>query len=329
MKYFLTGATGFIGLELTKHLLLEGETVHALVRSPDNPILPNHQNLVLFKGDVSDQKSIDRAMEGCDYVFHLAGYTKPWSKEKYLPYKINVEGTRGILESALKNKIKRVVFTSTAGTLKPSETDEEIDENSPAPEFYFTEYEQTKREAEKLCLSFVLNGLDVVIVNPSRVYGPGQLNKSNSVTLLIKKYIDGKWRFIPGNGKNIGNYVYIENIVEGHMLALKKGKRGERYILGGTNASFNELFGLLAEITERHYRLFNLPLWLMILFSKIMGVLAAGFGIEPLITTPWVKRYNQNRVLTSKKAKTNLGYSITPLSEGVKKTKVWLESKNN
>ncbi len=325
MKYFLTGVTGFIGLELAKFLLQKGHIVHALVRSPGNPALPQNPNLVVFKGDVSDEKVIANAMQGCSYVFHLAGYTKPWSKDKSLPYKINVVGTRNVLNAALKNKAKRVVFTSTAGTLKPSDTDEEVDENSLIPLFYLTDYERTKREAEELCFSYITKGLDVVIVNPSRVYGPGQLNKSNSVTILIKKYIAGKWRFIPGSGKNTGNYVYIDNIVDGHILALGKGKKGERYILGGENVSFNELFKLIQDVSGKKYKLMHLPLWLMKAVSKIMLILAEGFDIEPLITPAWVKRYNQNRVITSKKAIAQLGYKITPLGAGIKKSIDWLE----
>jgi nucleoside-diphosphate-sugar epimerase len=109
----------------------------------------------------------------------------------------------------MRNHIKKVVFTSTAGTLPPSVDDKPVDENAPAPLVYLTDYELSKRQAELVCADFAKRGLDVVIVNPTRVYGPGLLNKSNSVTILIKKYINGTWRFIPGDGSQTGNYVYI------------------------------------------------------------------------------------------------------------------------
>lgn len=326
MKYFITGATGFIGKELTKQILSQGGIVHAMVRSPEKARQIKHTNLKLFKGDITDSAAISKAMRGCDYVLHLAGYAKPWSKDKNLPYTINVLGTKNILESALENNIKRVVFTSTAGTLKPSDIDEVIDENSPFPDFYHTAYEETKMIAEKLCRRFIEKGLDIVIVNPSRVYGPGLLSKSNSVTIIIKKYDEGKWRFLPGNGKEIGNYVFIDDVVKGHLQALQKGRAGERYILGGNNLSFNDFFKVLSDETGINLRLFHLPLWIMKWVSYIMLILANGFGVEPLITPQWVKRYNQNRVLSSEKAINKLGYSPTSINEGIKKTLNWLKT---
>ncbi|NQU86458.1 MAG: NAD-dependent epimerase/dehydratase family protein [Mariniphaga sp.] len=326
MKYFLTGATGFIGKELAKQFLQKGEIVHALVRSPEKAQQIDHKNLRLFQGDITNKESIQKAMVGCDYVFHLAGYAKPWSKDKNIPFEINVKGTINVLEAALQNNIKRVIFTSTAGILKPSDIDEATDENSPNPESYLTAYEETKMEAERRCSHFMKKGLEIVIVNPSRVYGPGLLSKSNSVTTIIKKYNEGKWRFLPGDGSEIGNYVFIDDIVSGLKLALEKGQPGERYILGGTNISFNDFFNVLSEETGNYHRLFKLPLCIMMLVSRIMLLLANNFGIEPLITPQWVKRYSQNRVLSSKKAINKLGYSITPINEGIRKTLIWLKT---
>ena len=325
MKYFLTGATGFIGKELAKKLLDRGDTIHALVRSPEKGKEIEHKNLHLFPGDVTNPESIEIAIQGCDFVFHLAGYAKPWSKDKSLPEKINIDGTRNVLEAAMRYKIKRVVFTSTAGVLKPSEKNEIVDENSPNPDSYLTDYERTKREAELLCGQYVNKGLDIVLVNPSRVYGPGELSKSNSVTTIIKKYSEGKWRVIPGSGAEIGNYVFISDIVNGHLIAMEKGQPGERYILGGTNASFLHFFEILSQQTGRKLRLFHLPLWVMTAASKTMLFIAENMGGEPLITPQWVKRYNQDRILSSEKAVNQLGYSITPLEKGIGKTLDWLQ----
>jgi farnesol dehydrogenase len=324
MNYFLTGATGFIGAELAKILLSEGHTVHALVRSPERAKNIEHPNLKLFKGEITNPADVEKAMAGCEYALHLAGYAKPWSKDKNIPYEINVHSTEVILEAALKKGIKRLVYTSTAGTLKPSDTDELIDENSPAPESYLTDYEQTKRQAELRCFDYVAKGLDVVIVNPTRVYGPGLLSKSNSVTTIISQYSNGKWHILPGSGKDIGNYVFVNDVVEGHLLALKNGRPGERYVLGGENSSFADFFKTLSGVTGKKYKLYNLPLWAMMMAARGMMVGTAVLGTEPLITPQWVKRYAQNRVVSSDKAVAGLGYKITPLTEGVKITLDWL-----
>jgi len=268
-------------------------------------------------------------MQDCDVVFHLAAFANIWSKDKMLAYKTNVTGTKNILEEALRNKIKKLVFTSSAAVFPPSQNGEEIDETSLLPENYLTDYETTKVQAEQLCIDYCKKGLDVVMVNPPRVFGPGLLNKSNSVTILIEKYINGKWRIIPGNGEAIGNYVFIDDVVNGHILAAQKGISGEKYILGGTNISFNEFFKVLTRISGKNYRLFHFPFSLMLAISKFELFMADTFGKNPLITPPWTRRYLQNRPLSSKKAITRLKYAVTPLEEGMRKTIDWLKSDRN
>ena len=324
MKCFVTGASGFIGFELTKELIKRNYKVNVMVRSE----LPEFksENLTVFKGDLSNVEIIHKGMKDCDYVFHLAAYANIWSKDKKLPYKTNVEGTKNILECALQNKIKRVVFTSSAAVFAPSLNSEEIDEQTPFPKSYLTDYESTKLEAEMLCRDYVKKGLEVIIVNPSRVFGPGLLNKSNSVTILIKKYIQGKWRILPGSGMSIGNYVFIDDVVNGQILALQNGVPGERYILGGTNISLKNFFSMLSHISGLKFRLYHLPYLLMMLFAQSELAIATIFGKNPMITPAWLRRYMQNRALSSQKAIAELKYTTTPLSEGILKTIIWINS---
>lgn len=323
MKCFVTGATGFIGNRLVETFVDKGYDVHILVRNKD--FQNRHPKIKVFQGDLFDVEVLSKAIQGCDFVFHMAAYANLWSKDKTLTYRTNVKGTENILQAALKNKIKKVVFTSSAGTLPPSEKMELVDETYPLPDEYLTDYETTKKQAEQLCIEYVKKGLNIVIVNPSRVFGPGLLNKSNSVTILIKKYVEGKWRVIPGDGSQVGNYVFIDNVISGHILALEKGRTGEKYILGGENVSYAELFGLLAEITGKNYQMLHLPLSLMMLVGKLELFLAESFGKKPLITPPWVKRYQQNRLLSSNKAETQLGYKIIPLKTGLEETINWIK----
>ncbi|MEZ5105665.1 MAG: NAD-dependent epimerase/dehydratase family protein [Draconibacterium sp.] len=323
MKCFVTGATGFIGNRLIEILVDKGHDVNILVRNRN--FSNRNPKIKVFQGDLFDAAVLTKAIEGCDVVFHMAAYANLWSKDKTLAFRTNVTGTENVLKAALKNKVSKVVFTSSAGTLAPSETLEKVDETFPVPKEYFTEYETTKRQAEELCIEYVRKGLNVVIVNPSRVYGPGHLNKSNSVTILIKKYVEGKWRIIPGGGGQIGNYVFVDDVVSGHILAFEKGKPGEKYILGGDNVSYTELFRFLAEVTGKKYKMFHLPMSLMMGVGKVEFFLAENFGKKPLITPPWVKRYQQNRLLSIQKAQRELEYSPISLKEGIEKTISWLK----
>lgn len=324
MKCMVTGATGFIGNRLVLELLNRGNDVHILARSQQKVSQLFGNRVTFFEGDLWDINRITEASRNCDVIFHLAAFANIWSKDKMLAYNTNVSGTKNVLDAVLQNKVKKVVFTSSTGVLSPSENGEMIDETSALPEKYLTDYESTKVMAEQLCIEYCKKGLDVVIVNPSRVFGPGLLNKSNSVTILIKKYIRGNWRIIPGNGEAIGNYVFIDDVVNGHILAMQKGIPGEKYIIGGTNISFNGFFNTLSKVSGKSYRLFHLPFSLMLATSKIELFLADTFGKNPLITPPWAKRYLQNRPVSSRKAIDQLKYSITPLSEGISKTIEWI-----
>ena len=328
MKCFVTGATGFIGNNLVNKLISKGYEVNVLVRSTKAKKLFKNEKITVFTGDLHNTEIIDKAMKSCDVVFHMAAYANIWSKDKTLAFRTNVLGTKNILEAALKNEIKKVVFTSSAATLPPSKEKEDVDESFPLPAIYLTDYEITKKEAEQLCIDYYKKGLDVVVVKPPRVFGLGYLNKSNSVTIMIKYYLKGTWRIIPGDGSQIGSYVFIDDIVQGHLLAMQKGTPGENYILGGNNVSYNEFFNILAKVSGKKQFMVHFPLPLMMGISKFEFFMAETFGKKPLITPPWVKRYLQNRPLSSQKSIKELTYAITPLPEAIQKTIDWLKTNN-
>jgi farnesol dehydrogenase len=319
MKIFITGATGFLGVKLCRKLVDEGHIIHALYRSESKVNFLSHKNIRLFKGDVTDGESLKRAMKSCDYVYHLAAYAKVWAKDPSTFHKINYLGTMHVLNAARMLGVKKTVYTSTAGVFGPS-IHKTVDEKSKRSIEVCTEYERTKAEAEKLVMDYVSKGQHIVIVNPTRIYGPGLLNESNSVTRMINLYINGRFRVLPGNGNSIGNYVFIDDIVSGHILAMEKGKRGEKYILGGANVSYRDFFNVLSRVTGKKYSQFSLPISLMLAISGAMLLLAKTVGISPLIIPRWVKKYNYNWELSSQKSKDQLGYKITPLEEGLSKT---------
>jgi nucleoside-diphosphate-sugar epimerase len=326
MKYFMTGITGFIGSNLARQLATDGHQVNALIRSKIPDDLKDLKGISFFNGDLFDLPVLDDAMKGCQVAFHLAALAKPWAKDPLEFTRINVQGAVNVFEAALKAGVGKVVFTSSAATMSPSNSAECTDEDTPRSIPLFNEYETTKAEAERMAREYCLKGLPVVIVNPSRVFGPGPLNTSNSTTKMIAGYVQGNWRIIPGDGQKIGNYVFIDDVVYGHLLAAQKGRAGERYILGGDNLSFDEFFLKIGKVAGRRRSMVHLPLIIMKTGARLMELQNKLTGIPPLITAPWVKKYLNHWSLSSGKAVRELGYTITPFETGVKKTLEWLEN---
>jgi len=337
-KFFVTGGTGFIGLRLIEALVGRAQHVRALSRRPalkpepppgmdwqgggpvDSPLVE------WVAGDVTDRNSLQRAMAGCTHVFHLAGYARNWAPDATIYHKVNVEGTRNVLDAAEQLGAQRVVCTSTSLTFGPSAPGEQIDEHSPRTTArVFTEYERTKALAEQEAIQRAGAGLPVVIVNPARVYGPGHLTEGNSVTLLIDQYDRGKVPVLLNFGRNVGNWVYVEDVVKGHLLAMEKGRVGERYILGGENASLREFFRLVDRLSgKRHCQI---PLWrgLPLAFAWLQKKRAEWCGVYPQITPDWVRLFTVDWAQSSEKARRELGYEPLPLAEGLERTWQWLE----
>jgi len=328
MNIFITGATGFIGSKLALRLASGGHTIHALYRSEEKAVSLKVPNIKLFKGDILDKESLIAAMQNCEQVYHTAAYTNVWDKDHSLIYRLNIEGTMNVLQAAIISQVRRIVCTSTAGVLGTSTGDTLLSENSPPPEKYFIDYESSKAILERILNVFSLTGHDIIIVNPSRVYGEGILSESNGVTRMIDSYLRGKWRIIPGNGKGTGNYVHVDDVVNAHILAMEKGTNGDRYIIGGENASYTAFFNLLAETSGKKYTLIRMPAFLMFFVSYLMMLKVHIFGGKPLITPSLVRKFICNFKLSSSKAIKELGYEPLSLKEGLKKTVTWLNQRN-
>jgi farnesol dehydrogenase len=327
MTVFVTGANGFIGQRLTEQLSSAGHSVRCLVRSPDKfGSLSHLPRVTPVIGDLDSTEALDSGASGCETVFHMAAYAKPWSRDKGLPYKINVTGTGNVLRASLSAGVKRFVFTSSAAVIGPSPGTEPIDESFPRTVPFFNEYEETKAEAEDLVRSYNRDGMECVVVNPTRVYGPGPVNKSNAVTKMISQYARGTWRIIPGDGTCVGNYVLVDDVARGHILAAMHGKPGERYLLGGENLTFDQFFETLARLTGKRRRMIRLPVSYMIAGARIMEWQTSFTGIPPLITGPWVKKYLNHWSLSNRKAMTDLGYEAVSFAGGAKRTLEWLTS---
>ena len=322
---FVTGSTGFIGTKLVNELVKRGNTVHALTRGTSNKDGLSHERIKLVTGDIQDRTSLQKGMEGCKQVYHLAAYAKNWSRDTSVFYKQNVEGMRNVFEVAKAAGVERVVFTSTIVAFGPTPAGVTGNEDMPRiTQRYYTEYEETKSIAEKEALQYAASGFPVVIVNPTRVYGPGKLTEGNSVSLMIDMYDRGKVPVLLNGGNDVGNYVLVDDLVRGHILAMEKGQIGERYILGGENASLKQIFEMVDEVSGKKHFQMNLPPRIAYLYSGFEKKKAEWLGIYPQITPGWVETFLQDWVYSTAKAERELGYTIVPLKEGIRMTYEWL-----
>jgi nucleoside-diphosphate-sugar epimerase len=328
MRVFMTGASGFIGSKLAFRLAEENHRLTVLMRDPSKAEEFASAGMTVIYGDLSDRAKLKAAMKDCDWVFHLAAFTRPVSSDPGLPHKINVEGTRNVLEAAKEQSVKKVIITSTAGTMGHSPDGQPVDETVRSDPEHNTEYERTKAFSEKLALDYSTYNLEIVVVNPTRVYGPGKMTVSNSLTKIIRLYGRGLWRIIPGDGESTGNYVFIDDVVRGHMLAAVHGSGGERYILGGENIKYNDLFNILGDLYGRKRTLFKIKEPSLKRIVKTVGLYSKLTGTPAVISSEWIDKYLRNWIVSSNKAETFLNYKITPFREGAAKTIQWLRSNN-
>jgi len=326
MNIFITGATGYIGQRLALQLAECGHVIHALARNAiKGKSLLAHENIEIFQGDILNPDSLRHAMHGCEQVYHLAALASVWNKDPNAFNRMNVQGLRNVLDCCLELNIRDFLFTSTAGVVGHSENGQPVSERTNSNPELETLYEKSKLEAEDVLINYVSKGIRGVIVNPSRVYGPGLLTESNGFTRMMKMYINDQWKIKPCNGSSIGNYVYIDDTISGLISAMERAQPGERYLLGGVNATYNEFFRIVDDLTGKERKLYNIPLPAMLIFSHVHLLISRISGKQPLITPPFVRKYNKHWIVSSGKAINELSYNITPLRDGIKETLKWLD----
>ncbi|MBP6757886.1 MAG: NAD-dependent epimerase/dehydratase family protein [Flavobacterium sp.] len=320
MKILITGATGYLGHRLALALAERNNGVHILVRNPDSSNIPQHKNIKVFAGDITDKQSITPAIAECGQVYHTAALVKAFDKDATLFYKVNVEGTRNLLESALETGVEKFVFTSSCSVIGPT-LKAEMCENDKRISPLDNDYDATKYLAENLVKEYGKKGLHTVIVSPSKVFGPSGFEaKSISVNTVISRFIKGETTFVPKPSQLIANYCFIDDVIEGHILAMSKGNVGEKYILGGENISFSEFFQTVGMLSEKKSRLIEIPKFVMKTLAFIQWIQFKATNKEPLITENGIKQIYCNKIFSSEKATRELGYAITPLREGLQQT---------
>ncbi|MFO0902467.1 MAG: NAD-dependent epimerase/dehydratase family protein [Pirellulales bacterium] len=332
----VTGATGFIGSLLVRKLVAQGARVRALTRRGPGKAPPGFTDLEgnasgagsveWVAGDILDADSVIRAAQGCRRIFHLAAYAKNWAPRRETFFEYNVGGLRNMLDAARRANVERMVWTSTIVTFGTTRRDEVADESRPRPPLApLTDYEASKVEAEQAAFDAVRDGLPLVIVNPGRVYGPGHLTEGNSLAQLIDEYDRGKFPILLNAGVNVGNYVLVDDVVDGHLLAMQHGRIGERYILGGENATLKKFLRTIDQVTGRRH--FQIPIFRpgALAFSYLQLKRAEWFGVYPTITPGWVRTFLADWGFSSAKAERELGYRPAGLRDGLERTMRWLD----
>ena len=333
-KIFVTGAAGFIGTKLVQLLLREGFSVRGLYHRT-HPDWANYaeldpgDRLEFVQGDITSVESLRKAMDGCRYAFHLAGFAQNWARDFSIFKKINIDGMQSVFQIAKEQNFERIVWTSSIVTFGPTKPGTTADETSPRiSEQYFTEYEKTKTLAEKEALQWVADGLPLVIVNPTRVFGPGPQIDGNALAGLINDYVTGKLFVLLNFGMDVGNYVFVDDVAMGHYLAMHKGRIGERYILGSENASLCRFYTYVEEICGIRRR--GLPIFVhgAMMIARLFVLRAKLTGGYPRISPGWVRTFATDWCYSCDKAKKELGYNPISLKEAIQRTYEWLQEKN-
>jgi len=317
MTTLVTGGAGFIGGNLVEGLLARGEEVRVFDLRADQAADLAAQGARLIVGDILNRVDLAEAMEGCDRVFHLAALLDLWQRDRSTYQRTNVEGTRNVLECALEMGVSRVVHTSSATTI--GEAGGEIGtENTVRRGYFLSQYERSKYLGEQVALELCQRGLPVVIVNPTSVYGPRQ---TENLTGAIIRLIDGS---LPVAANSQLNYVYVGDVVAGELLAMEKGKIGERYILGADNLPMVEFFSLVGEVAGVSRSPRAVPGGLLKVLATLMGATARITGGRPAIAPDEARTASHSFLFDTSKATEELGIEWTPLREALERTIVWL-----
>ncbi len=323
---FLTGATGYLGSQLALSLAHKGYPVIVLVRNPASKRLPKHKAISFFQGDISDLDSVINACRGCQYTCHLAAFTDLTCNKPEPFFNTNVNGTANVLEASRIHGVKKFIFTSSVSVLGPSSGKEPLTESHRRVTPFANDYERTKSMAEELVQEYNHKGLPGVILYVSRVYGPGPKGFSNGINELILMALSNRLLWVPNRLQQVANYVFIEDVIQAHLLALEKGIPGEKYIIGGVNATYETLFRTIGQINQNRNR------FVAINYNLIRAALAVRAFMEkilrgkPGITPEMLDHIFTDRRVSSEKAQAQLGYPITPLQEGIEKTFAYLKN---
>ena len=315
MRFFLTGATGFVGGALAKQLRAAGHEVHALVRHPPAARHLAALGIVIHEGDVTDRDSLRAPMAGADGVFHVAGWYKLGVRDRDAAVGINIEGTRNVLDVMRELRIPKGVYTSTLA-VNSDTRGQVVDETYRFTGRHVSLYDWSKDEAHKVALQHIDGGLPLVIVQPGLIYGPGD---TSGVRTTFLQYLQRKLPAVPAKATYC--WAHIDDEARGHALAMERGQPGRSYFLAGPVHTLVEALDMAASITGIPAPRVRLP-------SAVLKAAAMALrAIEPVVRLPPSYSPESLRVLagvtyigSSARARKELSWQARPLRDGLIET---------
>jgi len=329
MKAFVTGATGFVGSHVARVLAEQGADLRLLVRSSSDPKNIQNLNAERVTGDLRDPNTLETAISGCDVVFHVAADYRLWIRDPDQMYRSNVEGTRAILEAARKNRVRRVVYTSSVATMGFTSNGHPANEDSPvALENMIGHYKRSKFMAEQVALDAGRKDIggermDVVVVNPTTPVGEQDI-KPTPTGRIIVDFLKKKFPAYVDTGLNL---VDVRECARGHVAALEKGRSGERYILGGENLTLKQILDKLSAITGLPSPKVRVP-YAVALLAGVVDEMVTGRILrrEPRATIEAVQMSRKKMFVTSGKAVRELGWKVVPVKDALGRAVEWFRA---
>tara|TARA_R110000868_G_scaffold8744_2_gene44711 strand:+ start:1328 stop:2308 length:981 start_codon:yes stop_codon:yes gene_type:complete len=315
---FVTGATGFVGLNLVQQLMAEGWDVTALHRSSSDLTFLSRFGPRLAVGEITDRASLLAAIpQGTDTLFHVAGNTSMWHKGDAEQTRDNVDGTRNVVEAAKAKGVRRLIVTSSISAYGP--VSGEVTETTPSlAEKSSVNYERTKWQAQEIARAAVGDGLEVVIMQPGAIMGAYDIGTWSRMFLMVR---DGK---LPGVPPAQLTFTHVREVVGAHIAAADKGENGGQYLLAGENSTMLALVTEIGQLLGKSVPKKPLPLGVMRIAAMVGGLASSITGKEPSITSEMVEAFSHPMTTQSAKAQRDLGYKIVPLKVMVKDCYDWM-----
>jgi dihydroflavonol-4-reductase len=320
----VTGGSGFVGAAVVRRLLQAGHQVRALVRPTSARTNLEGLTVEIVEGDLRDASSLVRALAGIRALFHVAADYRLWARDPREIVDTNVEGTRALMEAALRARVERIVYTSSVATLKARPDGAPSDETFPLdPADAVGAYKYSKVVAERLVERLVAErNLPAVIVNPSTPIGPRDVRPTPTGRIIVEAAA-GRMPAYIDTGLNL---VHVDDVAAGHVLALQKGRVGERYILGGQDVLLGDMLAEIARQTGRSPPKLRLPRRLIFPIAYAAEAVAYVTGREPFVTTTGLRLAKDRMFFTSAKAERELSYRARPYAEAVAEAIAWFRA---
>jgi dihydroflavonol-4-reductase len=319
----LTGASGFIGSAVARNLVEEGFAVRALVRTGSRRDHLTALGIEIAEGSITAQAAVGAALASCRYLVHVAADYRLWARDRREIFAANVEGTRVVMEGARKAGLERVVYTSSVAAVQPRP------DGSPADESAFMSeaaasgtYQRSKIAAERLVREMVEQGLPAVIVNPATVIGPNDVRPTPTGRIIIAA-ATGRIPAFVDTGLNL---VHVDDVALGHVAALRRGRIGERYILGGTNVRFAEMLAAIAALAGRRPPRLRIPWYAALPVAYAAEAASRVTGREPLATLEGVRHARDCMFFSTAKAEQELGIRARPYREALADALTWFRN---